>query len=222
MTSNQTKPLLTPTVGGGWWRDTAIIGGGREDDGALAAGYLEAARAVVEHWEKHRPNDQLVVPILALYRHGIELALKDGIRTAAACARRDGVAGPDLAAAKLDEDLAKTHSLGRLVQKLTELLDLLKLGEEQKLPADTLAVLQSLHVLDESGQTFRYATVKVGSGKARTFVTARPDQVHFDLPTVASRLDEVAAILLHGLSGVLEAYQEFQDEMREYADSFTP
>lgn len=216
MTSIQAKPLLIPVSADSSWRDIAVIGGHWEDDGALAAGFFEAADILVTNWKAHyRSNDRLVLPILANYRHGIELALKNGIRNAARCARRDGAADPDLDLAKLNTDLAMTHSLGDLVQKLIALLGRLRLGEGQQLPADTLEVLHSMNELDASGQTFRYATVKIGQGKARKLVAARPDQVHLDLPAVADLLDDVAGILLHGVSGVLQQYEEFQDDMFE-------
>ena len=146
----------------------------------------------VEHWKSHRPNDRLAVPILGIYRHGIEPVLKDGIRTAAEFARRDGDEDPALGPARLDEKPATTHSIGALVEKLTALLGRLRMGPGQELPADTLEVLQSLHVLDESGQTFRYAAVKAGAGGARKLVAVRPDQVHFDLPAVATVLHQHA------------------------------
>jgi hypothetical protein len=46
----------------------------------------------VERWKAGRRNDAIVIPIIYNYRHGIELALKAGIREAAACLRGDGVA----------------------------------------------------------------------------------------------------------------------------------
>jgi hypothetical protein len=166
VTSHQ-KPLLAPVSAGGSWRDTAIMGGSRENDGALGAGYVEAAHFLAERWKSHRPNDRLAVPILGIYRHGIEPVLKDGIRTAAEFARRDGDEDPALGPARPDEKPATTHSIGALAEKLTALLGRLGMGPGQELPADTLEVLQSLHVLDESGQTFRYAAVKAGGGGAQ-------------------------------------------------------
>ena len=219
MRSAQANPLLTPPHADGSWRDIAIIGGRGEDDGVLAAGFFEAADILVEHWEAHRPNDLLALPILANYRHRIELALKDGIRAAAECARRDGVDDAALIPDDLNTELASTHSVGKLVTTLADLLGRLELGEGQRLPSDTLEVLQSMHLLDDSGQYFRYAAVKVGKGKARKLVAARPDEVHFDLPAVATLLDEVATILLYGVPSVLDQYREFQQDMQDqFAD----
>jgi hypothetical protein len=110
--------LLQPVPAGGDWRGNAIIGGSWEDDGALAVGYLEAGDILVEHWKSHGPNDGLALPIFANYRHAIELALKDAIRDAAACVRREGVLDPKLHPDELNRRLAGTHAIGALVDEL--------------------------------------------------------------------------------------------------------
>jgi hypothetical protein len=197
--------------------NTAIMGGQRENDGAVAAGFLEAADVLAQHWDENRPNDRLVLPILALYRHSIELALKDGIRTMAKL--RHGLDGPEFLSDVVEDRLSATHSIGRLVEDLCKWLERLDLGPGQQLPVDTIAVLKSLHLLDENGQAFRYSTVKVGNGRARKLVPARPDQVLFDLPAVAATLSEAASLLIYGVSGVLDQYADWQAEMwAEYGD----
>lgn len=199
-----------------WW-DTAIMGGQREDDCAVAAGFLEAADILAQHWNENRPNDRLVLPILAYYRHSIELALKDGIRTM--CRLRHGLDGPEYLPDVVEDRLSTTHSIGRLVEDLCKWLERLDLGPGQQLPADTITVLSGLHLLDENGQAFRYSTVKVGNGKARKLMPARPDQVLFDLPAVAATLSEAASLLIYGVSGVLDQYADWQVEMQaEFGD----
>lgn len=88
-------------------------------------------------------------------------------------------------------------------------------AQGQQLPDETVEVLRSLHLLDENGQAFRYSTVKVGKGKARKLVPARPGQVLFDLPATATALHEAASILVWGVSGVLEQYADWQAEQAE-------
>jgi len=165
MTDDDTSSLLQPVPLGGDWRNTAIIGGRGENDSVLAMGFLEAAGILVDHWKARRPNDLLALPILALYRHAIELGLKDGIRAAAACLRADGAGESDLQPEAVENRLSGTHSVGKLVAELNTCLSRLELGPDNQLPADTIEVLNSLHLLDQSGQTFRYSTVKTGSGK---------------------------------------------------------
>lgn len=62
------------------WRNTAIIGGPWESDSSLAMGFFEIANIAVERWKAGRRNDAIVIPIPIVYnyRHGIELALKEG------------------------------------------------------------------------------------------------------------------------------------------------
>jgi len=139
--------LLSADADDGDWRSPAIIGGPWESDGSLALGFFKLADIAVEWWKAGHRNDALVIPIIYSYRHGIELALKEEIREAAACLRRDGVAGPDAQADEVDQWLSGIHSIEQLVNRLTKLLGQLKLGPGQQLPAETLDVLRKLHVL---------------------------------------------------------------------------
>jgi hypothetical protein len=74
--------LASSDANGGDWRNTAIIGGPLESDGALAMGFFDIPDTAVERWKAGRRNDAIVIPIIFNYRHGIELALKAGIREA--------------------------------------------------------------------------------------------------------------------------------------------
>lgn len=216
MTEEKGNLLLQPVPVGGDWQGNAIIGGSREDDGAMAAGFLEAGDILVEHWKSRGPNDLLALPIFANYRHGIELALKDAIRDAAACVWRDGVLDPRLHPDELDRRLAGTHAIGALVDELNGCLGRLQVGSEnQQLDPDTLEVLDSLHALDEKGQAFRYSTVKTGKGKHVKLVQARPDHQHVDLVTTATALHDACVLVLYGVTGLLDEYREYQQAMGE-------
>lgn len=142
------------------WRNTAIIGGPWESDSSLAMGFFEIANIAVERWKAGRRNDAIVIPIIYNYRHGIELALKEEIRQAAACLRDDGVTDPGVQVDEVNNWVSATHSIEELVNRLTELIDQLDLGPDQQLPAETRDVLTKLHVLDQHGQAFRYSAVK--------------------------------------------------------------
>ena len=201
------------------WRDTAVIGGPWENDGSMAFGFLKLADEAMERWKAGPRNDAVVVPIIYNYRHGIELALKAEIREAALRRRRDVAAGPDLQTDKVDEWLSRTHSIEQLVDRLTELLSQLQLGPNQQLPAETLAVLRKLHVLDHSGQAFRYSAVKTGPKNARVLEPVRPGQEHFDLVAVAEALHDAGTMLLYGVSGVLDVYSDYQADMADWRAS---
>jgi hypothetical protein len=166
--------LLPADADDGDWRSTAIIGGPWESDGSLAFGFFELADAAVERWKAGHRNDAIVIPVIYNYRHGIELALKEEIREAAACLRRDGVTGPDVQADGVDQWMSGVHSIEQLVNRLTKLLGQLKLGPGQQLPAETLDVLRKLHVLDQNGQAFRWpdmrTSVQTGSPLSPQFL----------------------------------------------------
>jgi hypothetical protein len=163
-----------------------------------------------------------VIPIIYNYRHGIELALKDEIREAATCLRRDGVTGPDAQADAVDQWLSDIHSIEKLVNRLTELLGQLKLGPGQQLPAETLDVLGKLHILDHNGQAFRYSAVKTGPHGQRVLERVRPGQQQFDLVAVAEALRDAGTMVLDGVSGVLDAYSDYQADMADWYGAETP
>jgi hypothetical protein len=209
--------LVSPDADGDDWRHTAIIGGPWESDGSLAMGFFAIADIAVERWKAGRRNDAIVIPIIYNYRHGIELALKVGIREAATCLRDDGVADSHVQADKVEQWMSGTHSIGQLVNRLTGLLDELDLGPGQQLPAETLDILGKLHVLDDHGQAFRYSAVKTGPRGAPVLERVRPGEQRFDIVAIAEALRDAGTMVLFGVSGVLGAYSDYQADMRHDA-----
>src|SRR5260370_11161118 len=199
------------------WRNTAIIGGEWESDSSLDMGFFEIANIAVERWKAGRQNDAIVIPIIYNYRHGIELALKEEIRQAAACLRGDGIADPGVRVDEINNWVSATHSIEELVNRLTELIDQLDLGPGQQLPAETRDVLTKLHVLDQPGQAFPYSAVKTGPRGARVLERVRPGEQRFDIMAVAEALHEAGTMVLHGVSGVLGVYSDYQADMRDDA-----
>lgn len=196
-----------------WW-DMAVIGGAGEDDNHLATGYRALANAGVEQWRqaprRNRAQDWIIVPILNAYRHSIELALKAGIRDAAACVRMFGLEEPDGSPEAVERRLSRTHSLKDLADELRAWLARLNLDQAESVGD----VLDALHQLDATGQTFRYSSVKEGKGEGLKFVPARPDELAVNFPATAAALDETAALLIDGLSLMLENYADVQREIR--------
>lgn len=204
--------LRTASEATDWW-DMAVIGGCGDDDNHLAAGYRLLANAGVRQWQeapgRSRAQDWIIVPILNAYRHSIELALKAGIRDAAACERMSGLAEPDGSPDAVERRLSRTHSLKDLAEELRGSLGRLKLDQAGAVGE----VLDALHESDAPGQTFRYSSVKEGKGAGLKFVPARPDELAVDFVATAARLDETAALLIDGLSLMLENYAEMQREI---------
>ena len=125
-----------PAPPGGDWKNNAVLTWDMGDD-AIAMGFAEAGSIIVDRWVAGGRNDQLFLPIVFVYRHALELVLKEGIRQAAALLRAQGDADPHLAVNKLDDYLTKPgkgHSLARLAQRLDHLLGRLQLGA---LPVET-------------------------------------------------------------------------------------
>lgn len=208
---------LVPAANSGDWRNTAFAGGPWENDSALAIGFFELADEAVERWKAGHRNDAIVIPIICNYRHGIELALKEAIRQAATCLRRDGVADPGVQADELNQQLAITHSIGQLVNRLTVLLGQLQFEPDQQIPAETLDILGKLHLLDQTGQAFRYSAIKTGPRGLRILEQTRPGQQQFDIAAVSEALHHAGIMLLYGVSGVLDAYTEWQDDMADWS-----
>jgi len=209
--------LVSPGANRGNWRNTAVIGGPWESDGALALGFFEVADIAVERWKAGHRNDATVVSIIYNYRHGIELALKAGVRQAAACLRVDGIADTDVQADEVDQWMSSTHSIAQLVNRLAGLLGQLQLGPGQQLPVETRDFLSKLHLHDHGGQAFRYSAVKTGPRGARVLERVRPGEQRFDIVAVAEALRDAGTMVLHGVSGVLGEYSDYQADLRHDA-----
>ena len=201
--------MFNPVGSGGNFHHNAVLTH-HEDDGTLGAGYVAAGDALVQHWVERGPNDLLFIPIIMTYRHGIELLLKDAIRVAAGCLRRDGIVDPELRKAAVDEWLG--HKVGHKLQPLAERLDeLLGRLREETLPPDIHETLTRVHELDPTGETFRYATS--WSKEERRYVPSkRPDATHVDVVAMGQEFHNVANLVEGGVGTVLELYREFQSE----------
>ncbi len=69
-------------------------------------------------------------------------------------------------------------------------------------------------LLDQHGQAFRYSAVKTGPRGARVLERVRPGEQRFDIVAVAEALHEAGTMVLHGVSGVLGDYSDYQADMR--------
>jgi len=166
----------------------------------------------------------LALPTIQNYRHAIELILKGAcleVQRLVQLGGRMGI-GSDSSRVDLDERLGTTHSIAKLVNLLTSLLDGLAVQEvERQLPEDVRRTLRFLHDVDADGTAFRYATQKVAGGKPSTWSAVRPEPVAVDLDSAIVRLHDAAGMLLHGLGGFLSAYEDYlQDMWQEYSENF--
>ena len=203
------ESLLRPVAPDGDWRDNAIIGGRLEDDSVLAMGYLKAAEILVTHWKAGHRNDLLVVPIFNLYRHGIELALKAEIREAAARLRADGVtAGHDPGGGRRTPCAYPfdRRTSGRVEPRPRSTPP----RPEQPAPRRHARGPQQPAPIGPDGPGAPIQHRQDRRQEEQEAVPARPKETQFDLPGTAETLNDAGTLILHGVSGVLGAYAEYQ------------
>lgn len=152
------------------------------------------------------------MPVLYLYRHAIELTLKHSCRAAADLVERNRHLGfgPDTVPKDLDNRLSTTHSIARLVELFTAIVDGLQ-TDGTRLDEKTSGVLATLHRWDDTGTAFRYPTRYDKQTKAQQPI--RADEIVVDLESACTRLSEVAKLLDYGVSGFLAAYGEYLSDM---------
>jgi hypothetical protein len=146
------------------WQANACV---NSIDAAMAYqdGYRSAALRLAEYvCEAGQGQDFLVYPIVYLYRHHIELALKSIINAAAFVI--------DHTLTEKDLDILGRHDLAKLWSLARPMLNpACGLGGSPALPEDDLdgidSYIDQLYQHDPDGQRFRYSTTKVKGQKAR-------------------------------------------------------
>ncbi|GGV54982.1 hypothetical protein GCM10010245_87040 [Streptomyces spectabilis] len=194
--------------------EIAVYGGSIEDDLVIAGGYLRVAGIAAEHWSQHGPDDSLPVPILYNYRHSVELSLKWLIRTAARIIRAEGydTRGMNLSPQKVDAKLRQdSHSIKKLAERLNTCLGLITdlQPPENRIDDESMTTLLWLDDQDETGETYRYATV----GRGASSQPARPHQTNINFYEEVNRLHHLASLLQGGYSSHLH---EFGQQLAEY------
>jgi len=169
-------------------------------------GYRRGARLLVEHIVgSQRDQDYLVYPIIFLYRHHIELALKNIIlRTPYLIARP---------LTDVEKQHLERHRLDLLWQDLKPLLsavgeaagwDFLKLDNPDVEGVDSY--IHQLTALDPNSYSFRYTRSKKGTP------SLPPDLKYIDLGHFAEMLERLADYL-DGLDTGLSVLEEGKAEM---------
>jgi hypothetical protein len=200
---------------GGDWRSNAVVE--RHSDHEIAIGFAEAANVIVASWVNRSPNDLLFEPLVFTHRHALELVLKTAIRESAARLRFEGHVDSKVSLPALDAWLVDEarHNLHKLAHRLDELL--MRLGEEI-LPPDTHRALMSIHELDPTGETFRFAKVRGPGGNFRDaprplLPLASDLQAHVDIVSMHVQFKSAFDLLSGGVMTVLELIAEYQHEM---------
>jgi len=130
-----------------------------------AAAFKLAAEMIID---KHQDatggghNDELLLPVCYLYRHSLELKLKDLIQLGVVLGFFNR---------KVLPDIWKEHSLAKLWTKVKSFLDHQFPNEDRSPLLATEAVVHEFHRADPSGQKFRYER----DGKGKQFEHALPE-----------------------------------------------
>jgi len=136
---------------GDWWHN-ACLNTMANATLAYALGYKLAADAVVQHVEEHRRyQDFLVYPVVFLYRHYIEIRLKEIVTQGSIL-----LASPKRA--------PKTHNLQNLWGHARRTLEELSLGEPVEDSEAVEELIGQFHEVDPSSTAFRYPRDTRGHG----------------------------------------------------------
>lgn len=150
--------------------------------------------------------DTLFYPVCSVYRHCLELTLKDLIYETERLIEAESLCNPredirDLA--EVAEDLQRTHSLGCLYEQLKERLATVS---EEEMPTNVSETVRQLDKIDPNGQSFRYAVLKDGQ---RSFEIEH----EFDLIKIKELLGETIDFLNYGVGSWIEERMNCLSEM---------
>lgn len=193
-------------------RDSLIVRYPFEGDDRLAYSFAATADRLVATFTGSPSDDAMLLPYLYLYRHAMELELKQAIRYAARMRRAKGDGDPGLAPDAVNDDLRGRigHRLMALVESLD--LHLQALGLES-IPTTVRKTLHLLSNADKMGVAFRYS----GS------LPDTQDNINFDAVTSAVQgayqLLAAAQDVLSAFEDDLRDFQDYEDQMRrDYED----
>jgi hypothetical protein len=188
-----------------WWNTASLnITSWGGDEHVYTEGYRRGARLLVEHViEQRRDQNYLVFPIVFLYRHHIELALKSII------ARTPYLLNRPLSTTE-QEHLGR-HRLDLLWQDLKPMFIAIceAAGWDKLASADEEGVdsyIRQLTALDPNSYSFRYTRSKEGSP------SLPKDLTHINLRHFAEMLDRLADYL-DGLDTALSVLEDGKAEM---------
>lgn len=158
----------------------------------MSDAFKRAADIIVLHHDKDESGlrpDTLYTPIMYLYRHSIELVLKEFVIQ---------LNDQNL----IDPSKAKTALSGHNLCKLWNLIKPTILANnpkgDPKIPKNAEIILHDLHNADQNGQMFRYPTNTEGKATSETY----PDFV--DLKRIHAGLSGLHAFLSGCLSQISE------------------
>lgn len=213
------------------WQYNIEAGGTGSSPYFYAWGYAHAASVLIEQFymsesNVDKKNGLIFYPVCYLYRHALEIILKDLLLDLERFLHFLVLVG-DLdidktcTIAKLEEKLGKTHDLNQLLTRLAQ-----KLGcvGDERLDPSVIEAVQLLHSEDPTGQRFRYSATKSDQlGGSPSFAST----IHVDLRHIQSTLNPAIEYLRDGVGSWLEhqlsmANDYISDHEEDFIDSENP
>jgi hypothetical protein len=195
------------------WKNNACLRQG--DDYAYREGYLRGAQLLVQQvGETSRDQDFLVYPIVFLYRHYIELTLKDIITRARYLVERE--------LSEAEKKHLTSHRLDLLWNDFKPLSgDIAKAGGWVDLPPEDIHGIEDyilqISEVDPNSYSLRYAHSKKGEPSLPELLT------HINLRHFGELMDRLARYLWGidmGMSVLEEMKHDYESELASYADDY--
>ncbi|MBC8485548.1 MAG: hypothetical protein H8D45_05865 [Bacteroidetes bacterium] len=191
--------------------NNAVVGSVFTNEWIYAHCYKEAANALVNiALEKHR-MDVMFYPICYLYRHCIEITLKELIRDLNKLIEIKKSIG-DIAfndeKYKVNiKKLTNNHNLESLFNNLEQRL---RLFSDESIPQNIRNTVLQLNNFDSNSQRFRYSKFKKKEVK---LIKSFPDIEHINLNKIKDELGEAINFLQGGVGGWLHNYTSYFEDV---------
>jgi hypothetical protein len=181
-------------------------------DGRLAYSFATTADRLVSTFTGSPSDDAMLLPYLYLYRHAMELELKQAIRYAARLRRAKGDSEPGLAPDTVNGHLK--DRMGHRLMALVEALDLhLQALDLERTPRNVRQTLQLISNADKMGVAFRYSGALPNTQDNINF-RALASSVQGAYRLLAATQDVLSAF-----EDDLRDFQEYKNEVhRDYED----
>jgi hypothetical protein len=195
------------------WKNNACLRQG--DDYACREGYLRGAQILVQNVrEEERDQDFLVYPIIFLYRHHIELLLKEVIKRAPYLIDRE--------LSEVEKRHLENHRLDLLWNDFKPLMGAIeKVADWPELPAQDIEgiddYIRQISEVDPYSYSLRYAHSKKGDPSLPEHLT------HINVRNFGELMDRLAEYLSGidaGMGAIEDMKHEYDSEMASYADDY--
>lgn len=182
------------------------------DFGAYAKGYAAAARNLAQNILSRGYADYEAYPVVFLYRHAVELYLKEII-----------VKGLHLSAVRREEQLERVtydHNLSRLVKSAARVLRKCFPGDESlsKFIERLGLVTEEFALLDKSSFTFRYPVDKQGARPVSGAIHGSVLAIARTLDPLLEQLDNLDTGLDVETDLAEDALSSYLNDMESYRD----